>query len=786
MGISMLQPSFASGELAPALYARVDLAKYQTGLKLCSNFYVMPYGGVRNRPGMVFVNESKDSAKRARLIPFQFNDQQTYVLEFGDQYMRVYKDGGIVVYASGPSAGQVFELATPYLEANLFDLNFTQSADVMTLVHPSYEPRELSRLDHDNWTLSVISFVPGIDAPANLASTGGGSGSQDSGYKVTAVRDAEKLEESLPTAALVISNHAVLSATNVINLTWDAVPGARYYNVYKDDNESGIYGFLGRAETPTFRDRGNVAPAKADTPPIAVNPFDGSGNYPGSVGYYQQRLVFAGSNNQPQTVWMSRTGNFKNFGYSTPTKDDDAITFTIASRQVNRFRHLLPLRDLLGLTTGGEWLIGGSESGLTAKTVRAQAQSYVGASKIPPIVVNSSAIYIQGRGNRVSSLAYSFESDGFSGEDLTKFSPHFFTGHTLTGWAFQQVPDRLVWAVRDDGVLLGMTFLPEEQLIAWHQHHTDGWVESVCSIAEGNEDAVYLLVRRIIGGQTKRYVERMASRSLRDIEEAVFVDSALSYDGRNADPAKTLTLSGGTTWQYPEQVTLSASGHAPFSVGSVGRYYRLRTPVLDERGRPVDGEYDQVRVLVTGFTNANTVTVELQVICPESLRSQPLTDWALLASSLSGLQHLEDKTVSILADGNVHPQAVIAAGAVELQYPAAVITVGLPYIAELETLEVDIPGQETLLDKRKAINSVNVFVEASRNFWAGSGPAKLWEQKAPYRNTYDSPVPLRTGASDLKITSTWSTNGRVYIQQPDPLPLTILAIIPDVTISGKS
>lgn len=767
MGTSVIQPSFASGELAPSLQARVDLARYQTGLKLCHNFFVMPYGGVRNRAGTVFVHESKASGV-ARLIPFEFNDEQTYILEFGNLYLRVYKDGGIVE----ASPGVPYEIATPYTAAQLFELNFTQSADVMTLVHPSHAPRELSRLDHDDWTLAAISFVPATAAPTGLTASprSGGSGDKTNYYYVvTAVADGEVPDESLPSASATVESWDNKAGAV---LAWDAVTGADYYNIYKDNAGSGIYGYIGRASTNAFTDI-NIAATKTDTPPNAANPFVGAGNYPGAVGYYQQRLCFAGSNNGPQTVWMSKTGNFHNFGYATPTKDDDSVTMTIASRQVHRFRHLLPLRQLLGLTTGGEWVIEGSEAGLTPKSVRANVQSYNGCSRLPPIVVNDSAIYVQARGAGVSSIAYTFESDGFSGDDLTKFAPHLFRGHQIVDWAYQAAPDRLVWAVREDGILLGMTFLPEEQLIAWHRHSTDGFVESVACVAEGEEDALYLLVRRTINGSTKRYVERMASRRVVDVEDAFFVDCGLTYDGRGTSEGALMLLSGGSTWEYPGILNLDASGHSPFSAGSVGRRYRLRSGA------------DLVRVEVTAFSSPTSVTVKLLEVCPESLREVETSDWALLADSLSGLGHLEGRVVSVLADGDVHPPRTVTGGAISLQSPAAVVHVGLPYTAELETLEIDFPGQETVLDKRKAIHAVTAVVEDSRNFWAGRDAEHLYEQKAPYRVNYNDPLALQSGVSELRISTQWDDSGRVYLRQTDPLPLTVLALIPEVSISGK-
>lgn len=778
---SVLQPTFAAGELSPSASARTDIARYYTGLKLCRNFMVMPYGGVRNRAGTKFVCEVKDSTKRCRLIPFQFNDVQTYVLAFGDLNMRVMKDGGQVLYSAGPSVGQPFELALPYTQNDLGLLNFTQSADVMTFAQPSYKPRELSRLAHDNWTTAEISLAPRIAAPASAtAVSGGGSGvAQTWRYQITAVLDdGNTLDESLPVTSNPITSHAdVASAT----ITWPAVTGATYYIVYKDNAGAGIYGFIGRATALTFTDQ-NITAVKTDTPPNGNDPFVGTGNYPGAVGYYQQRLVFAGSDLSPQTVWMSKTGLFKNFGFSTPNKDDDAITFTIASREVNRMRHLLGLRKLLGLTSGGEWTFSGADTGLTAKTVQASQEGYDGSAIVPPVVVGNSAVYVQARGSRVSSFGYSLNADGFDADDLTLFSAHLFRGRELTNVAYQKIPDSIVWYVRDDGILLGLTYLPEQQLVGWHWHDTDGFVESIACVPEGQEDALYMVVRRTVNGVQKRYIERMASRQITSIEDAFFVDCGLTYDGRNTDSAKTFTISGGSTWLFPEVVTMTAVGHAPFTLGSVGFDYSLKRETMDENGDPVT---EIVRVEVVGYTSTSVVTVKLLVICPESLRGTAVSTWARQVKTLSGLGHLEGKTVSILTDGSVHPQRVVTGGSVSLQEAAGIAHVGLQYFSDMETLDLELKNaNETVQDKKIAVTSLTVVVEESRGILAGTNKNQLYEAKTN-RYEYEPPIELLTGQAQITIPNNWQGKGRVFIRQADPLPLSVLAVIPEVTIGGR-
>ena len=778
---SVLQPTFAAGELSPSASARTDIARYYTGLKLCRNFMVMPYGGVRNRPGTKFVCEVADSADINRLIPFQFNDQQTYILQFGDQLMRVIKDGGQVLFSSGPFLGLPYQSEVPYTQFDLSQLNYTQSADVMTFAHPDYKPRELSRLAHDNWVTAEINLAPRIAAPASATATPvAGSGvTQEWRYQVTAVLDdGNTLDESLPVTSNTVTIHADTAAATIV---WPAVVGATYYIVYKDNAGAGIYGFIGRATELTFTDR-NITAVKADTPPNGNDPFVGANNYPGAVGYYQQRLVFAGSNSSPQTVWMSKTGLFKNFGYSIPNKDDDSITFTIASRQVNRMRHLVGLDKLLGLTSGGEWAFSGADSGLTAKTIQASQKGYDGSSLVPPVVVGNNAVYLQARGNRVSSFGYSLEADGFVAGDLTLFSAHLFRGYQLTDVAYQKIPDSIVWYVRNDGKLLGMTYLPEQQLVGWHWHDTDGFIESIACIPEGQEDALYMVVRRTINGVQKRYVERMATRQVLSIEDAFFVDCGLTYDGRNADGAKTMTLSGGSTWEFPEVVTMTAVGHAPFTGASVGVEYSLTRSIIDANG---DATTDIVRMQVVGYASTSVVTVKLLIICPESLRAVAVSKWARQAKTISGLGHLEGKTVSILADGSVHPQRVVTAGAITLQEAAGIAHVGLPFDSDMETLDLELKNaNETVLDKKMAVTSLTVFVEESRGVFAGKDKNSLYAAKTD-RFTYEDPLSLVTGQVELSISNDWQGKGRVFIRQSDPLPLTVLAVIPEVTIGGR-
>jgi len=447
-------------------------------------------------------------------------------------------------YVSDGQVSRVFTLTTPYLKADLFRLKYTQSADVMTITHPAYKQRELSRLDHDDWNLSVIDFAAGISPPDSgfvISALGGGAGSSAKDYRYVITSIASDGAESIASDIQAIST-ASLSTTHHVKLVWNAVVDCEYYNVYKEHSVgSGIFGFVGEADnavSPTYKDY-NFGPDMSVTPPTANNPFDSTNNYPSCVNYEQQRIVYGATHTNPQTVWMSKTSDFDNMDRSRPTRDDDAIERTLASRQVNEIRHFVVLDDLIVLTSGGAFKATGDQDGvMTPSNTNFRPQGYRGCSHVRPLIIGESALYVQEKGSRIRDLSYAFETDRYSGNDLTILARHLFEDHEIVDWCNADEPYGIIWAVREDGVLLSLSYLKEHQVFAWSRHETDGLVESVTSISENNEDIVYAIIKRTINGADVRYVERMHERNFEVIDDAFCVDSGLTYDGT---PTSTLT-----------------------------------------------------------------------------------------------------------------------------------------------------------------------------------------------------------------------------------------------------
>lgn len=550
------QRSFAGGELSPELYGRVDLAKYAVGLKCCKNFMPLPHGPVANRPGLKFVGEAPTGS--VRLIEFQFNTTQTYVLEFSDLKMRIIQDGAYVI---NPSTSAIAEIVSPYAQADLTGIHYVQSGDILTLVHHNYPPQELSRTDHHVWTFNTITFEPEATQPTGVsavATVNSGGTTTATKYRVTSIND-DSGDESI--ASVDASCNGRLGYNDNYNtITWTATGDATRYKVYKE--RSGTYGYIGTAEGVSFTDD-NIAADLSITPPISEPPFQSAGDYPGEVNYFEQRRWFANTLNDPQKLWATQSGTESNMATSFPLQANDAMSFTIASRQVNEIRHLVSMSNIIALTSGAEWSISPSgQSYLSPLSISAKPQSYNGASNVTPLVSGSQVLFIDGKGGRVRDLGYSLQADGYVGRDVSLLANHLVDGFHIVDWTYEKVPHSIVWAVRNDGVLLGLTYLSDEEVFAWHQHETNnGKFTSVTVVQEDFEDVVYVTVEREINGQTKNYVERMESRKIYGLSDSFFVDSGLVYDGAAANVFSGLDHLEGQTVKvlgdgnvFPDQV----------------------------------------------------------------------------------------------------------------------------------------------------------------------------------------------------------------------------------------
>lgn len=545
--VRSLARSFNAGEITPEMYGRIDDPKFQTGLALCRNMIVTPHGPVFNRPGTAFVREVKDSVRRARLIPFAYSTDQTMILEFGHLYVRFHTQGATLMDGGAP-----YEVVSPYVEEDLFNLHYVQSADVLTIVHPNYPVQELRRLGALSWTLTPPSFVSTLVPPTfvTAVATVTGTGLTTQEYVVTSLDALGQNESAISGADDCDNNLNAVGAFNTVS--WVAAPAAGRYNVYRKDN--GLYGLIGQTDGTSFIDD-NITPDISRTPPEQVDPFTSVGNYPGAVTYFEQRKGFAGTLEQPQNFWLTRSGTELNLSYSIPARDDDAISYRVAARENNTIRHMVPLNDLILLTSSAELRVSSSGGALTAASTTVKPQSYIGSSNVQPVLVNNNLLFAAARGGHMRELAFVADAGGYLTGDVSLRAPHLFDGLTIVDMAYAKAPQPVVWVVSSNGKLLGLTYVPEQNVGAWHQHVTDGRFETVAVVAEGEEDAVYVIVQRTINGASVRYVERFASRRFADLADAFFVDAGVSYSG----PAVT-TISAGLEHLEGQTVAILGDG----------------------------------------------------------------------------------------------------------------------------------------------------------------------------------------------------------------------------------
>lgn len=518
----------------------------------------------------------------------------------------------------------------------------------------------------------------------------------------------------------------------------------------------------------------NIAPDLAQSPPLRdADDLVVAGKYPGAVTYYEQRRCFGGSTLEPQSIYMTRSGTESDLAYSIPTKDDDRIKFKVAAREANQIIHMVPLGQLVLLTNSAEWKVTSVNSdALTPSSVSVQPQSYTGASVAQPEVINNSMIFCASRGGHVRELAYNWQAQGFVTGDLSLRANHLFDNLTISDISYQKSPTPIVWFVSSNGKLLGLTYVPEEQVSAWHQHDTSGSFESVCSIPEGDEDRTYVVVNRGTAGSPKRYVERLEPYNWTEFRDVCFLDSAVQVDGTHTGGV-TMTVTGAA-YTVGSTVTLSATGQfqAPPVVTDVGDYVVL-----------LDADGVENYILITGTTDANTATGVLLSALSVALQATAVATWGWARNTFSGLSHLDGMTVHALGGAQGFPTVqsafTVASGSVTLTTPIFKGHIGLPFTTEVQTLpammQIDGMGQ----GRNK--NIVNAWLKLEQTAGVSIGPD---ESNMVLANPYAATPTLQTEEVGVQLTPVWRNTGQVLIRQTAPLPMTVIGLTLEASIGG--
>ena len=838
--------NFTGGELSPRLDGRNDLTKYSSGCKTLENLIVYPHGAAARRPGTSFVAEVANSANKTRLIPFEFSTTQTYMLEFSNLKIRVYKDNGSVLegdktisgitkanpavvtanshgysngdevvitavagmtevngkrflvadkttntfelqdkdgvdinssgfttYSSGGVSNKVFEITTPYTTAQLFDIKFAQSADVMYITHPSHEVAKLSRTGHTTWSLDEVSFTKGPFQDPNITTT-----------------------TLTPSNASTGSRDITASATTGINggVGWLATDVGRQIHF------NGGYGVI------TARTSATVAVATITTAFTNANAitdwylgaFSDTTGHPSCVTFFEQRLVFAGTTNQPQTVFFSKSGDYENMdaNLTGTIADDDSIVYTIASNQVNAIRFMTATRTLIIGTAGGEFTVsgGGTDSAVTPTNILIKKQSNHGAANVDAIAVGNATLFLQRAKRKIRELAYNFDVDGYLAPDMTILAEHITEGG-LTQIAYQQEPNQIIYAVRGDGELVGLTYQREQQVTAWHRHIFGGifgtatiTVTDYANIKNGTR----IVLKKSDGttttftsatSATSGFFHNATSNNQTATNLKTLIDADSNFTATVSSNVVTIKEVVSTGLDY---LTISSFDIARLTATSEGKPICESVAVI-----PTDDTEYQVYVIIKRTVNGSSRRYVEYLNNVDFTETDNTTfnylDSALAYSgtavtTLSGLDHLEGQTVHILADGATHPTKVVSSGSVILDRSSTNVKIGLGYNSILQTMRLDAGSQNgTSQGKTKRIYEITVRLYESVGVEVGPNLSDM--ERIPFRTSadvMDQGIPTFTGDKAVEFRGNYDTDGFIFVRQTQPLPLTVLSLYPEL------
>jgi|TARA_R110002095_G_scaffold49830_1_gene43889 hypothetical protein len=849
--------NFTAGELSPRLEGRTDVSKYFNGCKKLQNFLIHPHGGASRRPGTKYVNTVKASANFTRLIPFEFNVEQAYILEFGNQYFRIHKDGGTVVDGSS----NAIEVSTVYLTAQVADIKFTQSADVMYLTHPLHPVQKITRTSHTAWTISEVAFLRGpMQDPNTTDTTLTSNGRTGSGKTITAsastfvstdVGRLLKLHDGFAkvtgfTSATVVTATVQENAEGRSELMpayvastiafYEGDPsstGLEHNDRITDTTGSFItQGFkVGQKATITGAGTsgnnitsGLIVQVSADTilfsPSVdlvneaagqaitlngdltaddnfSLGAFSTTTGHPAAVTFYEQRLVFGNTNAQPQTLFFSVGGSFEDFADGIDA--DDALTYTIGSNQVNVIRYLASGRVLIVGTSGGEFAVSASGSSVPLSPTNAQIkrQANYGSANIQPIQVGNVTMFVQRASRKIRELVYNFDTDSYQAPDLTVLAEHI-TDTGITDVAFQQEPDNIVWCVLTNGNLVGMTYRREEEVVGWHEHIVGGrfgectvTVSDYANIAVGttltftkSDGSTVTFTSEAAGGTSPASATGFRpNESNNTTADNIFTAINAHADFTVANPSAAIVVITETIHSSTGFLSCLSSDTTRLETANESQAVVESIAVV-----PGDLNEDSLYMIVKRTVNGATVRfIEYfsafdfgNDIEDAFFVDSGLTYSGSAATSISGLNHLEGQTVSILANGATHPDKVVASGAISLDRSVTKAHIGLAYNSILQTMRVDAGGTEgTAQGKIKRIHDITLRLFNTAGISVGSSETEI--DRIPFRssaNVMGSALPMFTGDKEVEFRGGFDNDGFIVIKQNQPLPATILAIFP--------
>ena len=747
--------SFNAGELSPKMLSRSDVSQYSKGCRTLQNFLVTPYGSVEKRPGLKFIAQAKYPDKEVRLIKFVFSRDIAYVCEFGDKYIRFFKDETPVL----TDDFSILEVDSPYTADDLKHLQFIQSADVMTIVHPEHPVKELKRTAANAFTLVDKEFEyppmlePNLDDKVTITPSARSgnitltantpifeAGNVGGYFQIIHTRKENEIKKDFKangvTASLEVFGYwsfvtrGTWTGTVTIQRSFDNGTTWKDFRVYSsakdsntstdgnEENENVLYRIqmedysasdtgtlkLCRVQltNPDFTTNGVVKITGINVVPDADEGTTAAGTvirklgdvtatnewnegawssrrgFPRTIAYFEERMMFGGTAYRPQTIWGSKTGDWDNFLVNE--KDDAALEFTLASDTVNTICWLCQHNALIIGTVDSEWTLSSSDSSsaLTPSNFSVRRQSVYGSAGIVGQMIGETVLFVQQGERKVREFVFQYEKDGYAAPDMTVIADHI-TASGIKETALQQLPDSILWCVRNDGVAAALTYERDQQVIGWHRHVTDGKFTSVCAIPKFEENQVYFAVKRDSG----TFIELLSSRSFTGMSNAFFVDAGKTFYGGNL-------------------------------------------------------------------------------------------------KEIPGLEHLEGKTVAVLGDGAEQRRKVVADGKITLDHPVSTATVGLPYTSLVSPMPIEFEMQNgSSILRKKSIGTLKVRVYNAVGGYLKCGDGR-WQQiisRDVLDDNMDTAIVEKTEVVSMNMLSGSDDSIAIQLKHDLPLPFNLSSVV---------
>ncbi len=495
--------------------------------------------------------------------------------------------------------------------------------------------------------------------------------------------------------------------------------------------------------------------------------------FPKCGAYYSERLTLGGNRSNAQKIWMSKTDSYDDFGASSPILAEDSLSLNVTGVKLSEIEHLLPFNALLAFTSGGIWAV------LPAETQRVTAedppainiQSYNGCSGIAPIITGGEGLYIQSGERVVREILYDFGRNSFVDANLCVRSSHIFKNRKIVSWAFAKNPNFLVWCVLDDGTAATLTYIKEQQVWGWTTHTTAGSYKAVSCVEEQDRTAVYFVVERRNESGTYLVTEYQANRNFNALSDSFFLDCGKT---KNNQATGYLSLSGGTNWQYPEIITLHSTDDF-----FVSEHVSKKLILKSEDG-------DIYSLTIMDVVDSKNAKARLEQTLPDGVQDESISTWGIGVEFVDGLEHLNGVTVRTVNDGMVGPNIIVKDGRINIDSPSLVVHVGIGYRSIGKTLPLDTQTQyaQTVKNKVKTINKVNMEMYDTYGGLAGTTLKNMYEIKQRQHESYNSPVNKISGIAEIDVSSSFNKQGQFYFMQDEPLPFSVLSLIPEVEIGG--